>query len=92
VPSRLQYPISRHRELQHNELQHKWQQARENTIYGSATPQNDNHEGGGRCPFCQLIASIAPIRSDYRGKGLIHHHWHCNSCGHDWTTASRVPA
>lgn len=55
-------------------------------------PRNDNAAGAGRCPACNRPASIAPASSEYRGKGLIHHHWLCRSCGHAWITVLHVPA
>jgi transposase-like protein len=48
---------------------------------------NDNMLGAGRCPICNAPASSA---SEYRGKGVIHHHWLCRSCGHKWITVLHV--
>jgi len=53
--------------------------------------RNDNHAGG-HCPACNARASIAPRASDYRGKGIIHHHWSCRSCGHEWIAVVHVRA
>lgn len=55
------------------------------------TAVNDNDTGAGRCPVCNGPASIAPTASDYRGKGIIHHHWLCRACGHKWITVLHVP-
>jgi hypothetical protein len=55
-------------------------------------PVNDNWAGGGHCPVCNAPSGVAPIRSEYHGRGLIHHHWACSSCGHGWVTALRVSA
>jgi transposase-like protein len=51
---------------------------------------NDNVEGTGRCPACNGQASIAPIASKYRGQGVVHHHWLCQACGHEWITVLHV--
>jgi hypothetical protein len=56
----------------------------------TALAQNDNHTGGGRCPGCNRPTPTAPIASEYLGKGVIHHHWRCAACGHDWMTETRV--
>lgn len=50
---------------------------------------NDNGVGAGRCPVCNVPASIAPQSSEYRGKGAIHHHWLCSTCGHEWIKVLR---
>jgi hypothetical protein len=44
------------------------------------------------CPECNQPAPIAPVSSEYRGEGTIHHHWLCRACGHDWITVVDVPA
>jgi hypothetical protein len=31
-----------------------------------------------------------PAASEYRGKGLVHHHWRCRACGHAWMTVAHV--
>ena len=54
------------------------------------TPRNDNAAGGGHCPACDKLGPIAPIVSEYRGNGRIHHHWLCKTCGHEWGTAQTV--
>ena len=51
---------------------------------------NDNHAAGGRCPACGAWAPIAPVASDYLVGGLVHHHWQCEPCGHEWITAVRI--
>jgi len=53
-------------------------------------PMNDNNIGGGRCPVCNGPASIAASGSKYRGKGVVHHHWLCRTCGHEWITVLHV--
>jgi hypothetical protein len=49
-------------------------------------PHDDNKPGGGCCPACNSPMSIAPALSEYRSYGIIHHHWHCRACDHEWTT------
>jgi hypothetical protein len=51
---------------------------------------NDNAEGAGRCPACKGVTSLAPTASSYRGWGILHHHWRCHDCGHEWTTVLHV--
>jgi hypothetical protein len=51
---------------------------------------NNDHTDSGQCPACITSASIAPSASEYRGEGLIHHHW--LACGHRWITAVHLPA
>jgi hypothetical protein len=45
-----------------------------------------------RCALCHAPAPITPIRPDYLGAGVIHHHWLCAPCGQVWTTAVRMPS
>jgi hypothetical protein len=70
------------------EIDRRWQ--RRSKVVPSPRPNNDNHAGGGRCPACNVPASIAPTASEYRGQGFIHHHWMCHSCGHEWITVHQV--
>jgi hypothetical protein len=58
----------------------------------SAALLNDNHPAGALCPACGAWAPIAPVTSDYVGKGRIHHHWQCEPCGHAWTTIVHLPS
>jgi hypothetical protein len=51
----------------------------------------DDSPGQGRCRVCSGMASIAPASSEYRGKGIIHHHWQCSACGEEWVTVVHVP-
>jgi len=53
-------------------------------------PANENTPGGGRCPVCNGPASVAPAAAEYRGSGIIHHHWLCGLCSHEWFTVQRV--
>jgi len=53
-------------------------------------PLNDNRAGGGHCPACNTPACVAPAAAEYRGAGLIHHHWLCHRCGHAWITVLHV--
>jgi hypothetical protein len=69
-----------------------WTQPRGIRARPTRTPVNDNWAGGGHCPACNAPAAVAPIRSEYHGQGLIHHHWACGTCGHGWVTALRVSA
>jgi hypothetical protein len=53
--------------------------------------QRTAHDAGGeRCPACTAQTTIAPIISEYRGNGVIHHHWLCRACGHRWVTVIHV--
>jgi hypothetical protein len=51
----------------------------------------NNSPGQGRCRVCNELASIAPTSFEYRGKGIIHHHWQCSACGQEWVTVVHVP-
>lgn len=53
----------------------------------SSASQGNDYRGGGRCPACNQPRPSAPIVSEYRGVPLIHHHWLCGTCGHEWMTA-----
>lgn len=55
-------------------------------------PRSDNDAGGGRCAACSAQTSIAPMASEYCGNGVIHHHWLCHACGHQWIAVVHVPA
>lgn len=59
----------------------------------SRTPmaRNDNNAGAGHCPSCDAAVMIAPVASEYCGKGILHHYWLCGVCGHEWITVARVP-
>lgn len=52
--------------------------------------RNDNRSGGSRCPLCNTPTRNAPRMTDYRGAGVLHHHWHCDACGHHWITETHV--
>lgn len=52
-------------------------------------PVNDNTQGG-RCPVCYGPASVAPVSSEYRGGGIVRHHWLCGLCNHQWFTVLQV--
>jgi hypothetical protein len=54
-------------------------------------PHDDNKPGDGRCPACCAPTPIAPALSEYRGYGIIHHHWHCRGCNHEWITVLHAP-
>jgi hypothetical protein len=54
--------------------------------------RNDNSPGDERCPACHRPMSNVLAASEYRGKGIVHHHWQCCSCGHAWMTVARVSA
>lgn len=51
--------------------------------------QSGHQTGGPRCAACG-VAATAPIRSDYRGQGIIEHHWQCHACSHEWSSSVRV--
>ncbi|HWM48992.1 MAG TPA: hypothetical protein VNR11_18985 [Xanthobacteraceae bacterium] len=51
---------------------------------------NDNQSGNIQCPVCHASVDVALSGSEYRGRGLIHNHWHCGDCGHDWVTVLHV--
>jgi len=61
----------------------RWEQRKSAAI----APSDNDHEG---CPVCKSAGSFAPIGSEYRGRGLIHHYWQCVACGHEWTTVVHV--
>jgi hypothetical protein len=70
-------------------VERRWQN-RTSVTRPRPTPCNDNAAGGAQCPACDKLGPIAPIVSEYRGNGLIHHHWLCKACGHEWLTAQTV--
>ena len=74
------------------DIERRWQRRSDATPARAPAPVNDNHAGGGLCPACGAWAPVAPIGSQYLGRGLIHHDWLCTPCGHAWTTAVRVPS
>jgi hypothetical protein len=69
------------------EIERRWQRRAAPAL---PVPRNDNAAGGGRCPACDKPGPIAPIGSQYRGAGLVHHHWLCKACRHEWVTAQAV--
>jgi transposase-like protein len=69
----------------------RWQRRTRAVLRQHPAARNDNHAGGEYCPACNRPGPIAPTVSEYRGVGLIHHHWLCKSCGHEWVTAQSVP-
>jgi hypothetical protein len=54
--------------------------------------RNENNPGGECCPVCDQPAAVVPAASEYRGKGIVHHHGQCRSCGHAWITVLHVCA
>ena len=54
--------------------------------------RNDNNPGDERCPACHRPMVSIPAASEYRGKGIVHHHWRCCTCGHAWMTVVHVSA
>jgi hypothetical protein len=70
------------------DIERRWQ-LRSSSPIGLALKHDD--AGKGHCPDCNEQACIAPMSSEYRGKGIIHHHWLCNACGHQWVTVVQVP-
>jgi hypothetical protein len=68
--------------------EHRW----EHRLHAAAprAPHNDNHAGDGLCPACGGYASTGPLAAEYCGKGLIHRHWTCRACGHEWVTVLHV--
>lgn len=60
----------------------------------SREPQaaNDNLSGGLKCPICRRGDTAGFAGSEYCGRGVVHHHWHCDACGHDWVTVLHVHA
>jgi len=69
-------------------IEHRW----EHRLHAGAlrVPHNDNHAGDGLCPACGGYASIGPLAAEYCGKGLMHRHWTCRACGHEWVTVLHV--
>jgi hypothetical protein len=53
---------------------------------------NDNWRGGQPCPGCGSAASVRFDGGEYAGRGLVHQHWHCDACAHDWITVQHVSA
>jgi hypothetical protein len=56
----------------------------------AAVAHNDNYAGGGRCPLCHARSWLKSGASEYHGAGVMHHHWHCEGCGHQWVTVVHV--
>jgi hypothetical protein len=54
--------------------------------------RNDNSPGDERCPACHRPTASLPAASEYLGKGIVHHHWRCRSCGHAWMTVVHISA
>jgi len=50
---------------------------------------NDNSVVSG-CPSCNKVSPADPAASEYRAAGVVHHHWHCDDCDHDWVTVVRL--
>jgi hypothetical protein len=71
-------------------IERRWE--RHPHIAATCVAQNDNHVGDGLCPICKGYASIGPLAAEYCGKGLIHRHWLCRACGHEWITVLHVPS
>jgi len=61
-------------------------------VKNRSTPDtHDNkYDVGGHCQSCHKLGPIAPVASEYRGDGVIHHYWRCNACSHEWMTAQAV--
>jgi hypothetical protein len=53
-------------------------------------PLNDNNPADGICPACHAPAPGTPIALDRLGRGRVHQHWLCDSCGYEWTTSAHV--
>lgn len=70
-------------------IERRWQSRSRATI--AAVLKNPDIADSGLCPDCNRPAPIAPLSSEYRGEGAIHHHWLCRACGHQWITVVRVP-
>ena len=55
-------------------------------------PANDNVIGDLPCPRCTRADLVRFDGGEYSGRGLMHHHWHCDACAHDWITVLHVQA
>ncbi len=69
-------------------VERRWHLLTERAV--NPQPLNDNAQGGGCCPVCNGPASVAPASSEYRGNGIIRHHWLCGVCSYRWFTVLRV--
>ena len=45
-------------------------------------------DGDRCCPACRGLSLTTSMSSEYRGQAVIHHHWQCRSCGHEWITVA----
>ena len=70
-------------------IERRWQSRSRAAI--AAVLKNPDVADSGLCPDCDRPAPIAPLSSEYRDEGTIHHHWLCRACGHQWITVVRVP-
>jgi hypothetical protein len=57
---------------------------------GARSPLNDNNPADGICPACHAPVPDAPTTSDRLGRGRVHEHWLCETCGYEWTTSAHV--
>jgi hypothetical protein len=73
-------------------IDQRWQRRQNAAPLHAEVPVKENYSAGGHCPACDTPASIAPMHSGYHGNGLVQHQWLCRACGHEWTTALRVPS
>jgi hypothetical protein len=69
------------------DIERRWRPA---LNFTAPVPRNDNQAGSGHCPSCHAAGLLAPAASEYRGNGLIHHHWLCRCCGHEWVSVLHV--
>lgn len=69
-------------------MAHQIHQTEPALLFAERVAQRDDQTDP-RCPACHAAAT-APIRSEYRGRGRIQHHWHCHACGHEWLSSIRV--
>lgn len=70
------------------EIERRWE--RRSHDAAERMGRNDNHAGNGLCPICKGYASIGPLAAEYCGKGVVHRHWLCRACGHEWITVLHV--
>ncbi len=64
-------------------VERRWEQRK-----NAAITRNDNDHVA--CPVCKAAGSFARVNSEYRGRGIMHHHRQCAVCGHEWITVVHV--
>lgn len=63
------------------------------SLHRSLSPRHFDEtrgEGSSGCPACGTRHPIAPISSRNLAPDRIQHDWHCDACGHGWTTTLTI--